>query len=77
MSKPKVKVLYSELTPVILMACECRKEEPFLMMFRSLTQVIQCDHCKQDYGVVYGTNSEGKLTSQPVALPKDKVVRQH
>ncbi len=61
------EILYSELQPCVLLSCKCKPDEPFLMMFRSMTQVIECGNCKTAYGIVY----EG-AQARAIALPQEK-----
>jgi len=45
------KVLYSELQPCVLIACECNAQEPFLMLIRALNQTVRCGFCKAEYAI--------------------------
>lgn len=60
------RILYSELQPCVLVACDCKEGEPFLMMFRSLTQAVTCAHCDQRYGLV---NERGSIGVMPADKP--------
>jgi hypothetical protein len=45
------KVLYSELQPCVLIACECKSQEPFLLLIRSLNQTVRCGFCNAEYSI--------------------------
>lgn len=45
------KVLYSELQPCVLIACECKSQEPFLLMIRALNQTVRCGFCNTEYSI--------------------------
>lgn len=47
------KILYSEIQPCVLVACSCKSDEPFLMIFRAFDQVIECGHCSTNYGIEF------------------------
>jgi hypothetical protein len=45
------KILYSELQPCVLVACECKAKEPFLLMIRALNQTVRCGFCNTEYSI--------------------------
>lgn len=45
------KILYSELQPCVLIACECKSQEPFLLLIRSLNQTVRCGFCQKEYSI--------------------------
>lgn len=45
------KILYSELQPCVLIACQCRSQEPFLLMIRMLDQTVRCGFCNKEYSI--------------------------
>jgi hypothetical protein len=45
------KILYSELQPCVLIACECKTQEPFLLLIRTLNQTVRCGFCNTEYSI--------------------------
>lgn len=45
------KILYSELQPCVLIACECKSQEPFLLMIRTMDQKVRCGFCNKEYSI--------------------------
>ena len=45
------KILYSELQPCVLIACECKTQEPFLLLIRALNQTVRCGFCNTEYSI--------------------------
>lgn len=45
------KILYSELQPCVLIACECKSQEPFLLLIRTLNQTVRCGFCNTEYAI--------------------------
>jgi hypothetical protein len=45
------KVLYSELQPCVLIACNCSPAEPFLLLIRGIHQVVTCGFCSSRYRI--------------------------
>lgn len=45
------KILYSELQPCVLIACQCKSQEPFLLMIRMLDQTVRCGFCNKEYSI--------------------------
>lgn len=57
------KVLYSELQPCVLIACECKTQEPFLLMIRALNQVVRCGFCQAEYSIEIASYVAQEATS--------------
>lgn len=66
------KILYAEIQPCVLATCECKSDEPFLMMFRAMNQVIACGHCAQQYGIAYD-GKDVQVVTLPAATKKTAV----
>jgi hypothetical protein len=45
------KVLYSELQPCVLIACECNARKPYLLLIRALNQTVRCGFCHTEYAI--------------------------
>ena len=62
------KVLYTELQPCVLIACECNAGEPNLLLIRSLNQFVECGFCHATYSievVTYATPSGERAEERP------------
>jgi hypothetical protein len=62
------KVLYSELQPCVLIACECSPEKPFLLLIRALSQTVTCAFCRAEYAIEiasYSTQRTAARLEQP------------
>lgn len=62
------KILYSELQPCVLIACECKSQEPFLLLIRTLNQTVRCGFCNTEYSIeVAQYTAPGLATSEQPA----------
>jgi hypothetical protein len=51
------KILYSELQPCVLIACECSARKPYLMLIRALNQTVTCGFCHAGYAIEFASYS--------------------
>jgi hypothetical protein len=71
------EVLYSEVQPCVLIACNCSPGQPFLLLIRGINQIVSCALCKSDYvieSVVYDTTKPTDLNAPPTAQLRIKRV---
>lgn len=83
------KVLYSEVQPCVLLSCDCRSGEPFLLMIRTMGQTVRCGFCSNEYAIEaaqYVARDSGngepssnglkiKCTSPPTPNEEDRAAR--
>lgn len=60
------KILYSELQPCVLIACECNHHKPFLLLIRAMSQTVTCGFCRAEYAIEVASYS-----SQPGAVRRE------
>jgi hypothetical protein len=56
-------VLYKELQPCVLIACNCSPGEPFLLLIRGIQQIVACGFCDARYhieSVAYDSTGGGE-----------------
>jgi hypothetical protein len=59
------KVLYSELQPCVLIACECNPRKPFLLLIRALNQTLTCGFCRAQYAIDVASYSSQRGAARP------------
>lgn len=59
------KILYSELQPCVLIACECSPRKPFLLLIRALNQTVTCASCKAQYAIEVASYSSQRNAARP------------
>ena len=59
------KVLYSELQPCVLIACECSPRKPFLLLIRMMNQIVTCELCQAEYAIEVASYSSRAQREQP------------
>jgi|KBSSwiStaDraftv2_1062776.scaffolds.fasta_scaffold03192_13 hypothetical protein len=66
------KVLYAELQPCVLIACECSTRKPFLLLIRSMNQTVTCTFCRAQYAIDAASYSSNTRRERPAGALRIK-----
>jgi len=66
------KVLYAELQPCVLIACECSPRKPFLLLIRTMNQTVTCTFCRAQYAIEVASYSSQTRRERPTGALKIK-----